>query len=88
MQLGSLSYQRDKKLLEDGVIAERRWQETRSQYNTFVSEVNEHKQLLEIAGMTPGEIDRLTKTRFTAHQVSGSSPTGRRLALSLFRIGR
>jgi cobalt-zinc-cadmium efflux system membrane fusion protein len=67
MQLGSLSYQRDKKLLEDGVIAERRWQETRSQYNAFVSEVNEHKQLLEIAGMTAGEIDHLGKT----HQLSG-----------------
>ena len=38
MQLGSLTYQRDKKLLADGVIAERRWQETHSQYNAFVSE--------------------------------------------------
>ena len=63
MQLGSFAYQRDKKLAEEGVIAERRWQETSSQYNAFVSEVNEHKQLLEIAGMTAGEIDRLTKTR-------------------------
>ena len=59
MQLGSLAYQRDKKLLADGVIAERRWQETQSQYNAFVSEANEHKQLLEIAGMTDSEIDRL-----------------------------
>lgn len=67
MQLGLLSYQRDKKLLEDGVIAERRWQETRSQYNAFVSEVSEHRQLLEISGMTGGEIDRLGKT----HQLSG-----------------
>lgn len=67
MQLGSLSYQRDKKLLADGVIAERRWQETRSQYNAFVSEVDEHRQLLEIAGMTAGEIDHLGKT----HQLSG-----------------
>jgi len=67
MQLGSLSYQRDKKLVEEGVIADRRWQETRNQYNAFVSEVNEHKQLLEIAGMTDREIDRLGKT----HQLSG-----------------
>jgi membrane fusion protein, heavy metal efflux system len=67
MQLSSLSYQRDKNLLRDGVIAERRWQETRSQYNVSVSEVNEHKQLLEIAGMTSSEIDRLGKT----HQLSG-----------------
>jgi cobalt-zinc-cadmium efflux system membrane fusion protein len=67
MQLGLFSYQRDKKLLEDGVISERRWQETRSQYNAFVSEVSEHRQLLEISGMTGGEIDRLGKT----YQLSG-----------------
>ncbi len=74
MQLSSLSYQRDKKLLEDGVIAERRWQETRSQYNVFVSEVNEHKQLLEIAGMTAGEIDHLTKTHQLSSQLNVHAP--------------
>jgi cobalt-zinc-cadmium efflux system membrane fusion protein len=74
MQLGSLSYQRDKKLLADGVIAERRWQETRSQYNAFVAEVNEHKQLLEIAGMTDREIDHLGKTRQLSSQLNVHSP--------------
>jgi cobalt-zinc-cadmium efflux system membrane fusion protein len=74
MQLSSLSYQRDKKLLEDGVIAERRWQETRSQYNAFVSEVSEHKQLLEIAGMTGSEIDRLGKTHLLSSLLNVHSP--------------
>ncbi|MDD5320874.1 MAG: efflux RND transporter periplasmic adaptor subunit [Methylococcales bacterium] len=74
MQLGSLSYRRDKKLLEDGVIAERRWQETRSQYNAFVSEVNEHKQLLEIAGMTASEIDHLRRTRQLSGQLNVHAP--------------
>jgi cobalt-zinc-cadmium efflux system membrane fusion protein len=74
MQLGSLTYQRDKKLLTDGVIAERRWQETQSQYNAFVSEVNEHKQLLEIAGMTDSEIDRLAKTHHLSSQLNLHSP--------------
>jgi cobalt-zinc-cadmium efflux system membrane fusion protein len=74
MQLGSLSYQRDKKLLADGVIAERRWQETHSQYNAFVSEVNEHRQLLEIAGMTDSEIDRLGKTHQLSSQLNLHSP--------------
>jgi membrane fusion protein, heavy metal efflux system len=74
MQLGSLSYQRDKKLLADGVIAERRWQETRSQYNAFVSEANEHKQLLEIAGMTDSEIDRLVSTHQLSSQLNVHSP--------------
>ena len=31
LQLGSLAYQRDKKLVGEGVIADRRWQETQSQ---------------------------------------------------------
>jgi cobalt-zinc-cadmium efflux system membrane fusion protein len=74
MQLGSLSYQRDKKLLVEGVIAERRWQETRSQYNAFVSEVDEHRQLLEIAGMTAGEIDHLGKTHRLSGQLNVHSP--------------
>jgi cobalt-zinc-cadmium efflux system membrane fusion protein len=74
MQLGSLSYQRDNKLLADGVIAERRWQETQSQYNAFVSEVNEHRQLLEIAGMTDSEIDRLGKTHKLSSQLNLHSP--------------
>lgn len=67
LELGQFSYQRDKKLLAEGVIAERRWQETRSQYNAFVSEANEHRQLLDIAGMTADEIERLRKT----HHLSG-----------------
>ena len=62
MQLGSLAYHRDKKLLGEGVIAERRWQETSSQYNAFVYDVNERKQLLKITGMSDGEIDSLGKT--------------------------
>jgi len=74
MQLSAFSYQRDQKLAAEGVIAERRWQETSSLYNTFVSEVNEHKQLLEIAGMTSEEINRLTKTRQLSSQLSVHAP--------------
>ncbi|CAG1770376.1 partial Cobalt-zinc-cadmium resistance protein CzcB, partial [uncultured bacterium] len=67
LQLGSVFYQRDKKLLQEGVIADRRWQETQAQYRTFISEADEHKQLLKIAGMTDEDIARLVKT----HQLSG-----------------
>ena len=67
LELGQLSYQRDKKLLDDGVIAERRWQETRMLYHAVASETDEHRQLLEIAGMTAGEIEQLKKT----HHLSG-----------------
>ena len=67
VQLNLLAYERDKQLVAEGVISERRWQETSSQYNAFVFEADELKQLLEISGMTAAEIDQLAKT----HQLSG-----------------
>ncbi|NOT13294.1 MAG: efflux RND transporter periplasmic adaptor subunit [Methylococcaceae bacterium] len=67
LAIGQLAYQRDKKLLESGVIPERRWQETQSQYNAFLSEADEHRQLLEIAGMSASDINHLGKT----HKLSG-----------------
>lgn len=67
LQLGTTVYQRDKKLAQEGVIADRRLQETQSQYRTFLSESDEHKQLLKIAGMGDADIARLIKT----HQLSG-----------------
>jgi cobalt-zinc-cadmium efflux system membrane fusion protein len=52
------------------VIAQRRWEETRTQYHALASEANEHEQLLEIAGMTSKEIATLKKT----HRLSGVLP--------------
>jgi cobalt-zinc-cadmium efflux system membrane fusion protein len=74
LQLNLFSYQRDKKLWDEGVIAERRWQETSSQYNAFVYEANELKQLLEISGMTAIEIDHLSKTHQLSSQLSMHAP--------------
>lgn len=74
LQLASNTYQRDKKLMEDGVIADRRWQETRNQYQSYASEANEHKQLLEIAGMTDDEIERLDKIHRLSSQLNVHSP--------------
>lgn len=67
LELGKLAYDRDKKLLEEGAIAERRWQETRTFHSTLASEANERRQLLEIAGMTRAEIEQLQKS----HHLSG-----------------
>ncbi len=67
LALAGFSYQRDKKLLDDGVIAQRRWQETHAMYQAAASELDEHRQLLGIAGMTDAEIAKLKKT----HKLSG-----------------
>jgi cobalt-zinc-cadmium efflux system membrane fusion protein len=74
LRLSAVFYQRDKKLLQEGVIADRRWQETQAQYEATLSEANEHKQLLQIAGMTEGEIAQLGKTRHLSSQLSLHSP--------------
>lgn len=91
LQQGSFLYNRDKKLVQDGVIAERRWQETQGQYNTFLSEADEHKQLLQSAGMTNGEIEQLRKTHHLSSLHSLRAPiTGvvmERMAVSGERIG-
>jgi len=74
LTLGEMAYLRDKKLFNEGVIPERRWQETHSQYNALLSESNEHKQLLEIAGMTASEIGQLKKTRHLSGLLNIRSP--------------
>lgn len=74
LQQGSFLYQRDKKLVQEGVIAERRWQETQGQYNAFVSEADEHKQLLQSAGMTTADIAQLAKTHRLSSQHSLRAP--------------
>lgn len=63
LELGRAIYNRDKKLLEEGVISGRRSQETRSQYNIYLNEAHEARQLLKIAGLSDSEIERLVKTQ-------------------------
>lgn len=62
LQLASAIYQREKKLLDEGIIPDRRWQETSTQYHSAVSDADERRQLLEIAGMTSNEVNLLGKT--------------------------
>jgi cobalt-zinc-cadmium efflux system membrane fusion protein len=74
LQLVSAIYQRDKKLLQEGVIADRRWQETSSQYHSAVSEVDKQKQLLEMTGMTAGEVGQFGKTHKLSRQLNVKAP--------------
>jgi cobalt-zinc-cadmium efflux system membrane fusion protein len=74
LQLVSAIYQRDKKLLAEGVISDRRWQETSSQYHSAVSEADGQKQLLEISGMTAGELEQLGKKHQLTRQLNVRAP--------------
>jgi cobalt-zinc-cadmium efflux system membrane fusion protein len=73
-KLAILTYQRDQKLFEDGVIAQRRWQETQAQYHAFMSEADEHKQLLQSAGMVDADIAQLAKTHRLSSQLRLTAP--------------
>ena len=72
--LALATYRRDKKLFAEGVISDRRWQETRTRYNGYVSAANEAQQLLEIAGMTTKSIKHLAATRRLGSQLEVHSP--------------
>jgi len=72
--LAWIGYQRDKKLLQEGVISDRRWQESRNRYSSFLAEANEARQLLEIAGMSAKDIKQLTSSRRLSSQLNIHSP--------------
>jgi len=74
LQLATVMYERDKKLLQEGVIASRREQETLSQYNAALLDVNQSKQLLGMAGMTDDEIEQLAKNHRLQGQLSVYAP--------------
>ncbi|MGZ8135847.1 MAG: efflux RND transporter periplasmic adaptor subunit [Methylococcaceae bacterium] len=74
LQLAATAYSRDKKLLKDGVIANKREQETLSQYNAAVLDVNQAKQLLAIAGMSDADITRLNNSHRLNSQLNVYAP--------------
>ena len=73
-RLAKAGFERDKKLLAEGVISDRRWQETRARYFGYVSEVNEARQLLEIAGMAKSDINILANTHKLSSQLNVRAP--------------
>ena len=73
-RLAKAGVNRDKKLLTEGVISDRRWQETQANYSSFLSIANEAKQLLEIVGMSQIDITKLANTHKLSSQLNVRSP--------------
>lgn len=74
LQLMLAIYQRDKKLLQEGVISDRRYQETSSLYHSAVSEADKQRQLLEITGMTASDVGQFGKTHQLKRQLKVLAP--------------
>jgi membrane fusion protein, heavy metal efflux system len=78
LKLASATYNRDKKLRQEGVVSGRDEQEAYSIYNAAMIEANEAKQLLQIAGMSADNVKQLDSTGRLSSQISIWSPiTGR-----------
>jgi membrane fusion protein, heavy metal efflux system len=90
LKLATATYYRDKTLLKEGVISGRSEQESFSRHNASLIEVNEAKQLVQIAGMSLSDIQQLDRTKQLISQISIRSPiTGsviERLAVSGARV--
>ena len=72
--LSGLEHKRDQKLLQEGVIAERRWQETQAIHISKSAKVDEAKQLLLMAGMSAVEINSLAQSRKMTSQINIRAP--------------
>ncbi len=73
-QLTLATYQRDKKLLDEGIIAEKRFQQSRSRHNAANVEVNAARQLLKIAGMSESDIKRLGRSQKLGSKLNIHAP--------------
>lgn len=62
LRLARSEYVRDQKLFKEGVIADRRWIQTKANYKVFQSHFNETQQLLEISGISKKDIRTLENT--------------------------
>jgi len=74
LQLAKADYARDKKLYDEGVIADRRWLQTKTNYQVFLSHLNETRQLLTISGVSQADIKTLEKTRQLSSQLKILAP--------------
>lgn len=69
LRLARAIFQRDKKMLDEGIIAGKRWEESKSRFNITNSSANEAKQLLQIAGMSDRAIQQLANSRRLSSQL-------------------
>lgn len=63
LNLSKSEYDRDKKLLQEGVIADRRRQESQNRFSSMSAQFDTARQLLSMTGMTASEIAGLAQTR-------------------------
>ncbi|MGD0958725.1 MAG: efflux RND transporter periplasmic adaptor subunit [Methylomonas sp.] len=76
LALSELEYNRDTKLLQEGVIADRRWQETQAKHNSKSAQYDSARQMLLIAGMSNAEVNTLAQSRKLNSLLNIHAPAG------------
>lgn len=87
LRLAQAIMQRDKKMLTEGIIADKRWDETLSRYNIADLEANEAKQLLQISGMSEQAIKELASTRRLSSHLTITAPASGVILESMVSVG-
>lgn len=62
-RLHAQALKRDEELYRDGIISQRRMQETQSAYETSQALLDEHKQTLKLAGLSEAQVRQLAQKR-------------------------
>jgi cobalt-zinc-cadmium efflux system membrane fusion protein len=101
LRLAASELKRDEQLFKEGIIAQRRYLETRSRHDQAAALLQERRQVLELAGMTPQAVSDLERSRRMTSTLEVRSPIagvvvevqavlGERVADSqpLFRVAR
>lgn len=73
-QLAESIYRRDEKLLAEGVISNRRFEQTRTNYVIANSNANEAAQLLQLAGMSDAALKQLASRHRLSNTLTIRSP--------------
>ncbi len=74
LDLARADWERDRQLLEEGIIAERRYQTSHAHYVQVNTAVEQARQTLQLAGMSDAELKRLAEARRLSGTLRVRSP--------------
>lgn len=74
LNLARTNLNRDSQLYKDGIIAERRYQESRSAYQELLTQMKQRRQALRLAGMSEGGISKLERGKSLSSTIEVTSP--------------
>ncbi len=75
VKLASATLKRDQRLFKEGIIAERRYLETRGNFDQAKAALDGHRQALRLAGMIDEAIAELERSRRLSSALSVQTPT-------------